>query len=276
MKKAKNMTIVLIILAVGLICSSTYGQDETAGDDKWQISFTPYFWAPSIDADVTTGGATLHADLSLDEILDNFDLFGFSGRVEMWKGDWGFFFDGQYVNADAEFDVTGPFGKVRLGADVEIVDSTLDFGVAYKLFKVPLEADRSRMLTFEPLGGLRYHYFKEEVKLTATVAGLGTRGTTLGGDEEWVEPFVGARLKYDLTKNLAAGVRTDFGGFGIGSASKLTWNLIAGVDWQFKKNMSLKLGYKIYDMDYERGSGPSRIGFDGKMQGPMAALTIHF
>ena len=79
-----------------------------------------------------------------------------------------------------------------------------------------------------------------------------------------------------MTKNLAAGVRVDFGGFGIGSASKLTWNFLAGVDWQFKENMSLKLGYKISDMDYEGGSGSDKIGFDGKIQGPMIGLTILF
>jgi opacity protein-like surface antigen len=275
-KNAKNMTIVLTILAVGLVCSSVYGQEEIADDDKWQISFTPYFWAPSLDADATIAGATVHFDMGFDDIMDNFDVLGFSGRVEMWKGDWGLFFDGQYVDADAEFKLTGPVAGIGLGVDVEIVDTILDFGVAYKLFKVPLEEDRSRMLTFEPLGGLRYHYFKEEIKLTATVPGLGSRGRTLGGDEEWVEPFVGARLKYDLTKNLAAGVRVDFGGFGIGSASKLTWNFLAGVDWQFKKNMSLKLGYKIYDMDYEHGSGSNNIGFDGKLHGPMIGLTILF
>ena len=276
MKNTKNITIALAILAVGLACSSVYGQDEIADDDEWQISVTPYYWVPNIDVDATVAGATVNIEMDYSDIMDTFDVSGFSGRIEAWKGDWGLFFDGQYVKADAKFDIIGPLGKVRLGADVDLVDTTLDFGVAYKLLKVPLEEDRSRMLTFEPLGGLRYHYFKEEIKLTATVAGLGSRGTTLGGDEEWVEPFIGARLRYDLTKNLAAGVRTDFGGFGIGSASKLTWNLIAGVDWQFKKNMSLKLGYKIFDMDYERGSGPDNIGFDGKIQGPMIGLTILF
>ena len=71
-------------------------------------------------------------------------------------------------------------------------------------------------------------------------------------------------------------MRADWGGFGIGSASNLTWNFLAGLDWQFKKNMSLKLGYKIYYMDYDRGSGPDNIGFEGKIKGPMIGLTILF
>ncbi len=35
MKKVKKVTVILTILAVGLVCSSVYGQEEIAGDDKW-------------------------------------------------------------------------------------------------------------------------------------------------------------------------------------------------------------------------------------------------
>lgn len=276
MKNAKNIIMVLTILAVGSFCSSVYGQEEIADDDKWQISFTPYFWTPSLDTDATVAGGTVSLDMGFDDIMDNFDVFGFSGRVEMWKGKWGLFFDGQYVDLDAEFNLTGPPAGLGLGVGVDLEDMILDFGVAYKLIEEPLEGKPGLKWSFEPLGGLRYHYFKEEINLKATVAGLGTRGQTLGGDEEWVEPFVGARLKYDLTEKLDAVVRVDFGGFGIGSASKLTWNFLAGVNCQLKENMSLILGYKIFDMDYERGSGSDNIGFDGKIHGPIIGLTIRY
>ncbi len=274
MKNAKKATMVLTVLAVGLVCSSVYGQEEITVGDQWQISVMPYFWAPDMDVKSTIAGGTVGVDVSFSDILDNFDVFGFSGRIEAWKGDWGFFFDGAYLDLEGDFTISTPAASV--GIDVDIEDATLDFGMAYKLFKVPLEDSGNRMLTFEPLGGLRYHYLKQEIKLSAVHPTLGPIGTTLGGDEEWVEPFIGARLKYDLTEKLAAGVRADIGGFGIGSASKLTWNLVAGIDWQFKKNMNLKFGYRVMDIDYSRHSGSSEFGFDGKMQGPIAGLTIRF
>ncbi len=273
MKNAKKLTMVLTILVVGLICSSAYGQEGIGGGDEWDISFTPYFFAPDIDAKSTVSGGTAKLDVGFDDIIDNFDVFGLSGRIEAWKGDWGLFFDGMYTDLEGDFSMQTPGPKI--GIDVSIEDAVLDFGVSYKLFKVPLEENGHRMLTFEPLGGVRYHYMEQKIKLEAAgPAPFAPVGATLGGDEEWVEPFVGSRLKYDLTENLAAGVRTDFGGFGIGSASKLTWNLLAGIDWQFKKNMSLKLGYRIMDIDYSRHSGSQEFGFDGKMKGPMFGLTI--
>lgn len=275
MKSAKKLTMVFAILAVGCVCSSAYGQEESTGGDEWQISFTPYFWAPDMDVKSTIAGGTVGIDVGLDDIIENFDVFGLSGRVEMWKGDWGIFFDGMYVDLEGDFRVATP--GPTIGVDVSIEDAVLDFGVAYKLFKVPLEENGNRMLTFEPLGGVRYHYMEQEIKLKAAgPAPFAPAGATLGGDEEWVEPFVGGRLTYDLTENLAAVVRADFGGFGIGSASKLTWNFLAGIDWQFKENMSLKLGYRVMDIDYSRHSGSDEFGFDGKMQGPIIGLAMRF
>ena len=274
MKKVKKVTIALTILAVGFVCSSAYSQEEITGDEKWDISFTPYFFAPEVDAKSTVSGGTAKLDMSFCDIVEDFDVFGLSGRVEMWKGNWGLFFDGMYVDLEGDFSIATPLPTI--GVDVSIKDAMFDFGIAYKLFKLPLEENGRRMLSFEPFGGVRFHYMEQEIKLGVFHPMLGPAGTTLGGDEEWVEPFVGARVKYDLTEKLAARVRADFGGFGIGSASKLTWNLVAGVDWQFKETMSLLLGYRITDIDYSRHSGSDEFGFDGQLKGPIVGLTILF
>ncbi len=144
MKNAKTVTMVLTILAVGLVCSSAYGQEEIADDDKWQVSFTPYFWVPDIDIKSTVAGGTVGIDVGFSDIVDNFDVFGLSGRVEMWKGDWGLFFDGMYTDLEGDFSLSTP--GPTIGVDVSIEDAVLDFGVMYKLFKVPLEEKGNRMI----------------------------------------------------------------------------------------------------------------------------------
>lgn len=152
MENTKGMMTALTILAVGLVCSSVYGQEKVTGGDEWQISFIPYFWAPDIDVKSTVSGATAKLDLSFSDIIDNFDAFGFSGRVEMHKGDWGLFFDGAYVDLDGEFKIVTPAPTINV--DVDIEDVTLDFGIAYKLFKVPLEDNRKFILEV----GYRYFF----------------------------------------------------------------------------------------------------------------------
>lgn len=242
--------------------------------DEWRVELTPYFFAPAVDAKSTVSGSTSSLDLSFGDIIDNFGVFGLSGRIEAWKGDWGIFFDGAYLALDGDFTLSTPAPTIGIG--VEITDAMLDFGLGYRLLKLPLAEDQSRMLIGDLLGGGRYHYLKQEIELSAVHPILGPVGTTLGGDEEWVELIVGARIKFDIFENFAVLVRGDVGGFGIGSGSDLTWNVVAGVDWRFKENMSLKIGYRILDVDYERHSGASTFGFDGQMKGPIIGLTIIF
>lgn len=271
MENSEKAAVILMILATGLVCSTALGQQGNADEDTWQISITPYFFAPSVDAVSTVSGSPTNTKLGFDDLIDNFDVFGLSGRIEAWKGDWGLFFDGAYTDLEGDFSMQTP-GPL-IGVDVSIEDAVLDFGAAYRLFDVPLEGDGHRRFTAGPLGGVRCHYMEQEITLGAT-SPLGPAGTELGGDEYWFEPFVGAHLRYDMTEKLAALVRTDFGGFDIGSGSDLTWNLLAGINWQFKKNMSLKLGYRVMDVQYSRHSGASEFGFDGRMNGPMIGLTM--
>jgi opacity protein-like surface antigen len=158
-----------------------------------------------------------------------------------------------------------------IDVDVDITDSVFDFAVGYRLVEKPL-GDGSRTLLIEPFAGGRYHYLKQEIDLSAG----GSPITTLGGSEDWVEPIVGGRIALVLTEKLKFLLRGDVGGFGIGSASDLTWNLIAALDFQPWEKTSLKLGYRHFDMDYEKGSGTRAFGFDGQIYGPQVGVTFYF
>jgi len=267
-----------MFLWVGLLLmhAPAYSQDPLAEENGgWKITTAPYFWAPSIDGDSTISGATAGIDIGFDDIIDDFDVWGFSNRLEAWKGDWGLIIDAMYVDMDLKSDAVHTTNP-RVDLDMEVASATVDFAVAYKLVKIPLEEGTPLEFTFSPLGGLRYQYLKQEGKLQADLPGIGLQGQTLGGSEDWVEPFVGAAVRYDLTEKFAVISRADAGGFGIGSASTLTWNFVIGIDWTFKDNMDIKVGYRVMDMDYSRGSGTDEFGWDGKMYGPLIGLNIHF
>jgi opacity protein-like surface antigen len=62
----------------------------------------------------------------------------------------------------------------------------------------------------------------------------------------------------------------DIGGFGVGS--DITYQAIAGVNWQFAQHFSAKLGYRYLYQDYENN------GFVWKMAayGPYLGLGIRF
>ncbi len=87
---------------------------------------------------------------------------------------------------------------------------------------------------------------------------------------------MGARIWFRVAEDWTFVVRGDVGGFDIGTASKFTWNLIAGVDYRITKNVSLAVGYRILDIDYDRGSGSDKFALDTRFYGPAVGTSICF
>jgi opacity protein-like surface antigen len=247
-------------------------ENALKNSNKWNIEFTPYFWAAELKGDATLRGRTGSVDVSFSDIIDKLDI-AFMGRAEAWKGKWGLYFDGLYMDLGADF--TTPRGLVSTDIDVKM--TVFDFGIGHQLLKAPVGKNDDQMLSFDLLGGGRYINLDGEIdiKTNGPLADI-VSGRTFGRREEWVEPVIGGRLLWNMSDKLATGVRFDFGGFGIGEGSNLSWNLVAGIDYKLKKNMSLKAGYRILDLDYDSGSGNKKFGVDAQFRGPIFGLTILF
>jgi len=261
-----------VAVMVVLTCSLAYGQEKIGSTDKWNIELTPYFWAAELKGHATLRGRTGPVDASFSDILDKLDI-AFMGRLEAWQGKWGLFFDGLYMDLGAEF--TTPRGLVSTDIDVKM--TMLEFGLGYHLWETQVGKEVSQKLSFDLLGGGRYINLDGEIdiKTNGPLADI-VSGRKFGRREEWVDPIVGGRLRWGLNEKLAAAVRFDFGGFDIGEGSNLTWNLLAGIDYKIKENMSLKAGYRIFDLDYDSGSGSNEFGIDAQFRGPIFGLTILF
>lgn len=241
----------------------------------WQIRFKPYFWMPSLDADSTVSGLSGSVELNFGDVLDHLDMTAM-GQVEAWNGKWGFVFDGVYMNLGADGSFEGTRGGAAFDLDADVRLGMADFALYYRLFEQPLGDDNQQMLIFEPYGGLRYGYLRQKIDLNINIAGVGSAGRTLGTSEDWVEPFIGGRVIWDLNDTWSLNVRGDAGGFGIGSASDLTWQVLGGIDYKLSENTTLNAGYRYVDLDYSRGSGANEFGIDLKAQGPYLGLTILF
>jgi hypothetical protein len=68
----------------------------------------------------------------------------------------------------------------------------------------------------------------------------------------------------------------DVGGFGIGDASELTWQVQAVVGFRLTRRLSLLLGYRVLDLDRTTGDGAQKNGSATTQQGPLAGLGIVF
>ena len=271
----KTLLVVLVISTVSSV-EKVFGAEQNTENavetsQNWNIAFTPYFWAAELDGDATLRGRTGPVEASFSDLLDNLDI-AFMGRLEAWKGEWGLFVDGLYMDLGSEFST--PRGLVS--GDIDVKMTILEFGLGYHLWETQVGKEGSQRLSFDLLGGGRYFNLEGEldIKTNGPLADI-VSGRTFRGRQEWVDPIIGGRLKWDIDEKLAAAVRFDFGGFDIGG-SNLTWNLVAGIDYKLKDNMSLKAGYRILDIDYDSGSGNKEFGLDAQFRGPIFGLTIKF
>jgi len=258
-----------VIPAVALLLTVLPAQ--AASDDEWRIIVAPYFFAMSADYDSTINGKTANVDLKFKDILDDFDVLGGSLRIEAWKGDFGIILDGIYTSLDGDFSSReGRFGQ-SAKVNAKLADTMIDLLGAYRILKGTLF---DRPLIIDTWAGLRYHYLKQKVRLEVSGSGpLSGRAKRLGDSHDWVEPVIGGRVGWNFTEKWSLLTGADMGGFGIGSASDLTWSVTSLLNYQFSEHWSVAGGYRYFDMDYSRGSGKDEFGFDGSLDGIIIGVT---
>jgi hypothetical protein len=273
MNMEANLVGLVAVVVLGFTGAALYGQDLSSPSENWTVTVAPYIWFASLDSTNTVNGLSGHTDLSFNEVLDIAQM-SFNARAEARKGPWGLLFDVTYM--DLEDELKGTRSPVNYRFDETIRNLASDFAVSYRVYERSFGLELKRKMAIDPYVGVRYGYLKQEVKLNVAIPNVGSQGATLGGSEDWVEPFVGGRILWEISEKVSAGIRGDIGGFGIGSASDLTWNAVVWLGYRMTDRIDLGLGYRILDLDYSRGSGASEFGLDVRADGPLVGVSIRF
>jgi hypothetical protein len=268
-RNLKTLVMGLCFMVFTLVSPWVHAQDEPSGKSKWEFHVIPYFWLAGLDGDVAVKGIKSEVDFKFRDIWKNLD-YGGEVHIEAWKGRWGVFLDPTYLKLSADGQGINPTVGV-IDADIDLKEWLIEFGGFYRFGRWTLGKDEGTVLSLDALGGGRYWYLKSKLNVNLPLASF-----SLGVDKskDWVDPFVGARLRADLTKNLSLVVRGDVGGFGVGS--DFTWNTSAIFGYQFSKTISAWLGYRVLGVDYESGSGFSKFKYDVIMHGPIVGLGFSF
>lgn len=236
--------------------------EETAlHEDQWTFRMGPYFWFLSIDGESTMNGRTGDVDLSFSDIFDMFN-YGGAFRLDASHSKWGVKLDSVMVDMGEDF--TGPLGNK---AEIDLRQVAVDFAVSYNVLTQPM--GQTGEMTLAPYAGFRYNYLKQKVSLPAPIG-------TIGGSEDWVDLIVGASVKMEFSEKFSANLEGDAGGFGIGSGSDLTWQVIASFNYRLSEKVGFRFGYRYIDIDYSRGSGSDTFGLDAAYDGPFVGLTLNW
>ena len=174
------------------------------------------------------------------------------------------------MNLGTDAKTTVPFlgtFDTSLGFKMTIVD----MAVAYRVGDWPLGKGKTTTMGLDLLAGLIV--WDTDLEVSEQFPGGFDPG--IKEEHKWVDLIIGGRLLFDISDKLNVSVRGEVGGFGIGSSSTLTWNVTVIAEYKFHPNWGLVAGYRYLDLDWEQGSGLSRIGYDWTIHGPILGLSIH-
>ena len=258
-KSKKTLWAGMFILAMALALSVAPPGYARSADSGWRVELAPYLWMVNVTGDVTIRGFEASSNVSFSDIWDSLDFAG-EFHLEAWKGPFAFFFDPTYLKNTQDATVQG----VPISVKTEV--AMVEFGGIYRLLNKPLGQGQKRMAALELLVGGRYNSLKGTLEFPT--------GYQPDGKQQWTDPFIGGRVRWDFLPGFEVILRSDIGGFDIGS--KVAWNnslllQYKPVDW-----MGLVVGYRYLYMDYEDGSGSSAFKYDVTMQGPIFALHFTF
>ncbi len=229
----------MLELGAGTAATAQTTEPQTGG---WQFELTPYIWAAGMKGDVQSGPLPkTSTDVSFSDVLDVLD-FGMMGAFEARKDRWGLLFDAIYMDLSMGATASGPGGALTVNANLEMKQTLLAAAAAYRTVEGRSPVD--------VIGGLRYVKLEASADIDGSL--FGTPGITVSrsGDKDWVDPYIGARIQHPITDRWTLVGYGDIGGFGVGS--DFTWQAIAGVNYDFAKSVSGKLGYRYLSVDYDK------------------------
>ena len=251
----------------GPYLSQSTGRNEPS---LWQLNFMPNVFFP-----VSDGGSNFNENIT------------YGARFEAWNvaNNVMFFIEPSYRDRGlidtVVVDVPPPLqnripSEVRLDLDSQYLN--VDVGLGYRFFdrvgtppsKLATEFDIPE-ISFDIMAGARLFFSWNEVSAATNLG----QTASASRQQTWAEPLVGARLRWNISDQVAFLLDGDVSGFGIGDLS-FSWRAKGTLDWMFSGDTSLVAGYQVSEFDYTLTSGNNSLRYDILSHGPYLGLLFRF
>lgn len=216
-----------------------------------EFSLTPYLWATGLDGSIAIGDRAGDLDWSFSDITDNLEAAGLL-HFEAQGPVFGLIVEGSFLGVGQDIEAIP-------GAKVD-VDNLM----------VELLSSWEWRPAIQVIFGARYLELDTELQLPEVEPNTGP--TRAGTSQKWVDPVVGIRYGGQLNRRGTwnSNFRADFGGFGLGDGSELTWNVRVNLGYKFNDTVALWGGYHWLDIDYDNKG----FVYDVLQQGPEIGLMF--
>ena len=247
----KTTALFPLLLASALVPAALRAEET----NHWSFDVAPYVWVAGIKVDTSLPDLPPSTPPEVSRFDTRITGGAMLGAQVRYKS-VGLWFDFAWLRLNTEATSPQPaFSSVDLKSD--FIHST-----AALSYRLPLNGKFHADL----LAGARLWYVKEEI--TATDQWL--PGFNASGDKAWVDPIVGADLRYELTKRWSLLAKGTAGGFE--SRSDLGWEAMGGVSCQFSDRCYGGLGYRYLHEEYSR----NRFALNTDIQGFILGVGFHF
>ncbi len=226
----------------------------------WSYDLTLYGWLPATDGTVGARGFRASVSESFrDTIQDSDTVLAFMGRIEARRERLGLFLDTVYVRLGFD-DV--PVGPAVANASASLF--IMEFGGAWQLAEGAPGGAATWAL--DALGGGRWTRTRTEIAFNGG-------GPSADSTVDWVDPFIGLRLRGELGERWHYTLRGDVGG-GFGG-SRFAWQVSGTLGYRFEMfglESTALIGYRALSQDYESASQV----LDLTLHGPLIGLNVRF
>jgi len=234
-----------------------------------RVKFVPYLWLTEMHGNATLRGVTQNVHISTRDLLDLIEHnvhFLFSGKLEVEQecGPLGVIVNGFYIKAGLANEIE------RFNMSQKFDHAIIDVAFTYEVEALTNSLPQNSKVDL--LAGGRYWL----LDAGGTITGPLGNSVSFGGKKDWVDPFIGGRIIMPLNCYSNLQVRGDLGGFDWGTASDYTWNVEALVEMTCSECCSLRGGYRVLDVDQQRGSGNQAFGYDMQYRGPVVEIVLSF
>jgi hypothetical protein len=255
MKLSKPLFGAMVLICFFVLGTATDGRAEVVSkDNQWQSYLAGYGWVPAVTGDVKVKGLVNNVSTTYSDAIDKAKFYA-TLHYEGFKERWGILFDGMYSQLEAENE--HPVGLLPGRRQFKSDWSLVEVAIPYRLNWTNWVAD-----VF--VGG-RYNYMKQELSIPS-------RALVVDASKQWVDPFVGGRVIFPISRDWYLGFRADIGGFGITNAADLVLNASGFVYWQINRLVSLSAGYRAYYLKYNEDD----FEWNATTHGPWSGVGFTF
>jgi opacity protein-like surface antigen len=222
-------------------------QSEASSDDgRWHFEVTPYLWAANQLGTFGVKGVNVATNQSFTQIsnqLTDSASLTFAAQKDLWL----FAADLQYYKlSDAPVGTwTGPLGNNNTaGLQVTTTQRWDQFSFGRRLMD-----DATKIDVF---ASGRYTSIDSNATLTTSSSGSLINGSrSAAGSVNWWDPVIAVRLTSPIAEKWTAVAYYDFGWV---STSDNSYQLYAGVNYQFWRHITAKVGYRYLNQNYSSGN----------------------